>query len=76
MDARLLRLSLRLSQAELALRAGTSQTSISAFERASRPISPALAQRILSVLVALGVSSSFPAEPAELPSSGPQRVDQ
>ncbi len=55
MDARLLRLSLRLTQADLAARAHTSQTSISAFERSIRPVSPGLAQRILEALVAEGI---------------------
>ena len=76
MDARLLRLSLRLSQADLASRVGTSQTSISAFERGSRRISPGLAQRILSVLVTQGVRASCPPEAKESRSSDPHRVDQ
>ncbi len=52
MDARLLRLSLRLTQADLAAKSGTSQTTVSAFERGSRRVSPELVQRILGVLVA------------------------
>lgn len=75
MDARLLRLSLRLSQSALAARARTSQTSISAFERRSRRISVELAQRILAVLVAQGLNS--PGIPIAPSSTAPdrQRVD-
>lgn len=54
MDARLLRLSIRLTQAELAKRAGTSQATVSAFERETRPVSPETAQRIIAALIAEG----------------------
>jgi transcriptional regulator with XRE-family HTH domain len=54
-DARLLRLSLRLIQADLAAKAGTSQTTVCAFERGSRRVSPEIARRIVAALIAEGL---------------------
>lgn len=61
LDLRLLRVALRLSQDELARRAGVSPSTISRVERGYRRPSPRVIQAIMAVLQSDAVASPYSA---------------